>query len=253
MATEIAALELNNTWTVCTLPPGHVPIDCKWVYKMKFRADGSMERHKARLMAKGFTQKEGFDYFETFSPIVKLTSVRLLLVVAASKKWHLQQLDVNNAFLHGDRHEEIYMQLPPGFTHKGEHHVCKLNKSLYRLKQASRQWFLKFLEFLLAHGFTQSKADYTLFTMKTPTSFTALLLYVDDIILAGDDLLVLNDFKSVIDQQFHIKDLGQLKCFLGLEVAHSSAGISVCQRKFALDVLIDFGFLGAKLVPTPVE
>lgn len=229
MAKEIAALELNNTWTLCSLLAGHTSIDCKWVYKLKFNADGSIERHKARLVAKGFTQKAGFDYFETFSLVAKLTYVRLLLAVAASRHWHLQELDVNNVFLHDELHEDIYMKLPPGFHSKGEQQVCKLNNSLYGLKQASRQRFLKFSNFLLANGFTQSKADYTLFTRKSTFSFLALLVYVDDILLAGDNLTLINEFKAVIDQQFRIKDLGQLKYFLGLEIAHSPAGISICQ------------------------
>lgn len=250
---EIEALEVNNTWTVCDLPLGHTPIDCKWVYKLKFKADGSIERYKARLVAKGFTQKEGFDYFETFSPVAKLTTVWLLLAVAASKCWHNHQLDMNNAFLHGVLHEEIYMKLPLGFHRKGESKVCKLNKSLYGLKQASRQWFLKFSDFLLTQGFDQSKSDYTLFTKHSACSFLTLLVYVDDIILTGDNLAMITDFKTVIDHKFKIKDLGSLKYFLGLEVARSRDGISLCQRKFALDILSDSGFVGAKPVLTPVE
>jgi hypothetical protein len=133
------ALESNNTWTLTQLPPGKTPIDCKWVYKIKHRADDSIERHKARLVAKGFTQCEGLDYFETVSLVAKLTTIRCLLALATINNWKLQQLYVNNAFLHGDLDQEVFMKLPLGFANKRETRVCKLNKSLYDLKQASRQ------------------------------------------------------------------------------------------------------------------
>lgn len=149
MNEELKALESNDTWTVCSLPPGKHAIGCKWVYKLKFNADGTLERHKARLVAKGYTQQEGIDFADTFSPVAKMTTVKTLLSVSAAKNWSLTQLDISNAFLNGELHEEIYMTLPPGYTPKeGEslppNAVCKLRKSLYGLKQASRQWFLKF-------------------------------------------------------------------------------------------------------------
>ena len=115
MTAKIAALEANQTWTLTPLPTGKKPIGCKWVYKIKYKADGSIERYKARLVAKGFTQKDGADYFETFSPVAKMVSVKVLLTVAAIKGWFLSQLDVKNAFLHGDLDKEVYMALPQGF------------------------------------------------------------------------------------------------------------------------------------------
>lgn len=145
------------------------------------------------------------------------------------------------------------MRLPDGFSRKGESKVCKLHKSLYGLKQAFRQWFLKFSNFLLPNGFVQSKSNYTLFTKHSASPFLALLVYVDDIILTADDLTLINEFKLIIDQKFKIKDLGVLKYFLDLEVAHFDKGISVRQRKFALDILTDSSFLRAKPVLTPVE
>jgi hypothetical protein len=223
------------------------------VFKIKHNSDGSIERHKARLVAKGFTQCEGLDYFETFSLVAKLTTVRCLLALAAINNWHLHQLDVNNAFLHGDLDEEVFMKPPPGFISKGDTRVCKLNKSIYGLKQASRQWFSKFSSTLLLHGFTQSKSDYSLFIKSTRSSFMALLVYVDDIILASNDTQSITDFTVFLNTHFKLKDLGPLKFFLGLEIARSTTGISLCQRKFALDILSDTGLLAAKPSAFPID
>ena len=148
MDKEISAFELDHTWDIIPLPSGKSPIGCKWVYRIKYNPDGSVERYKARLVAKGYTQQEGLDHSKTFSLIAKSVSVRVLLCIAAMKGWDLHQLDVNNAFLHSDLHEEIYMSLPQGFHSKGDYLalgngdgrplVCRLRKSLYGLKQASR-------------------------------------------------------------------------------------------------------------------
>ncbi|PNX75793.1 retrovirus-related Pol polyprotein from transposon TNT 1-94 [Trifolium pratense] len=253
MNAEITALKQNKTWVYVDQPAHVKPIGSKWVYKVKHRADGSIERYKARLVAKGYNQIEGLDFFDTFSPVAKITTVRILIALASLKSWHLHQLDVNNAFLHGELQEDVYMTIPEGVVAPKPNQVCKLLKSLYGLKQASRKWYERLTSLLVQQGYTQSTSDYSLFTLKHDHSFTALLVYVDDIILAGDSLSEFARIKQILDREFKIKDLGQLKYFLGLEVAHSQSGISICQRKYCLDLLKDTGLIGSKPAPTPLD
>ena len=139
MAAEIQALELNKTWILTSLPMHKTAIGCKWVYEVKFKADGTIEWYKVRLVAQGYTQAEGLDYHQTFAPVAKMVTVRCLLPIAAVQQWPIHQFDFNNAFLHADLDEEVYMQIPFEFSQQGENRVSKLKKSLYGLKQASRQ------------------------------------------------------------------------------------------------------------------
>ncbi|KAF5451600.1 hypothetical protein F2P56_026693 [Juglans regia] len=223
MTAELHALEANSTWTLESLPPGKKPIGCKWVFKTKLKANGSVERYKAWLVAKCYTQVEGLDYHETFAPVAKMTTIRCLLAVAASHQWIIHQLDVNNAFLHGDLDEEVYMIPPPG----------------YYSTEDSR--------------FSQSQADHSLFTLVTSTNITLVIVYVDDILVAGNDRSQIEIFKSVLSTHFKTKDLSPLKYFLGLEVARSSQGIFLNQCKYALDILSDSGQLGARTASFPME
>ncbi|WKA05692.1 hypothetical protein VitviT2T_023641 [Vitis vinifera] len=251
---ELQALQANDTWSLTPLPAGKTPIGCRWVYKIKQRSDGFIERYKARLVAKGFTQLEGVDYQNTFSPTTKIISVRCLLALAAACGWSLHQMDVNNAFLHGDLHEEIYMSPPLGLRRQEEENlVCRLHKSLYGLKQASRQWFAKFSEAIQSAGYAQSRADYSLFTRKQGKSFTALLIYVDDILITGNDPVSIATTKKFLRSHFHLKDLGDLKYFLGIEVFASKNGIFISQCKYALEIIEDTGLLGAAPIDTPME
>jgi len=184
-----------------------------------------------------------------------LTTIRTLTVVATIKNWFLEQLNVDNTFLHGDLSEEIYMTFPPDINTDSQNNstrVCRLTKSLYGLKQASKPWNEKLISFLKTLGFKQSKADNSLFIKNIKTSITVLLVYVDDIILAGDDIKDIVDIKEALNATFRIKDLGQLKFFLSLEIARTHDGIHICQRKCALDILPNAGMLNAKPVPTPM-
>jgi len=176
-----------------------------------------------------------------------------LLALAAAKVWHLHQLDVNNVFLHGTLNDEVYMKLPPGFSFQGESKVCKLFKSLYCLKQASHQWFSRFSSTLITHGFAQSKADYSLFTKLQGSSFVALLVYADDIVIASNDMDAIYSLTAFLNSHFRLKDLGAVKYFLGLELARTAKGISVSQRKYCLDIIQDCGLLAAKPAAFPME
>jgi len=204
-------------------------------------------------VAKGFTQREGFDYHEIFSPIAKDVTVRSFLSVVAIINWSLHHMDVNNAFLHGDLDEEIYMELPQGLRRQGESRVCRLCKSLYELKQASRQWYAKFTTALTNVGFRHSKHDYALFTWSKGNSFIYLLIYVDDILVMGNNNSHVTSFKKYLHSTFHIKDLGPPKYFLGIEIARSDKGINLSQRKFILEIVSEAGLSGCKPAIVPAE
>ncbi|CAH9143337.1 unnamed protein product [Cuscuta epithymum] len=253
MQVEIQALEKNSTWTLMPLPSGKRALGCRWVYKIKYHSNGTVERLKARLVIFGNRQVAGLDYTETFAPVAKMVTVRAFLAVAACKNWELHQMDVHNAFLHGDLNEEVYMTLPPGYATQDTTLVCKLRKSLYGLKQAPRCWFAKLVNALQGYGFIQSFADYSLFTRTRGTIQLNVLVYVDDLVISGNDSDAIASFKAYLSDCFHMKDLGNLKYFLGIEVARSSSGLFLTQRKYALDIITETGLLGAKPVAFPIE
>ncbi|CAL5387066.1 unnamed protein product [Camellia sinensis] len=252
MTDELHALDKAHTWDLVDLPPGKTAIGCKWVYKIKTHSDGSIERYKARLVAKGFNQEYGIDYEETFSPVTRLTSVRSLLAVATARHWGLFQMDVKNAFLNGHLLEEVYMQPPPGSTFQ-PHQVCKLQRALYGLKQAPRAWFATFSSTILDFGFTSSSYDSALFIRTTAHGTTLLLLYVDDMIITGNDTAGILHLKQFLHQQFEMKDLGTLNYFLGLEVSHDSTGSYLSQAKYASDLLARAGLTDCKTASTPID
>ncbi|GJW32286.1 putative RNA-directed DNA polymerase [Tanacetum coccineum] len=206
MNEELHALYENNTWELCDVPAGRKPIGSKWVYRIKYMSSGEIERFKARLVSKRFGQKEGIDYEETFSPVVKMGTVRCVLTLAVEMNWKFFQMDVNNAFLYGDLNEEVYMLPPLGFSKPNENKVCKLKKSLYGLKQAPRQWNHKLIEALRDVGFVQSKNEHSLFVKNVGSVFLYVLVYVDDLAITGNDELKLRTLKELLH------DFGLLGC-----------------------------------------
>jgi hypothetical protein len=253
MKEEMEALLKNKTWTLVSLPEGQKTVGCKWVFSIKYKADGSVERYKARLVAKGYTQTYGIDYQETFSPVAKLSTVRVLLSLAANLDWPLHQFDVKNAFLHGDLEEEIYMDVPPGYMANSEAKiVCKLQRTLYDLKQSPKAWFGRLNSAMRKYGFQQSNLDHTLFLKHHLGKVTALIVYVDDMIITGDDSEEIARLQEQLATEFEMKNLGGLKYFLGIEVARSKHGIFLSQRKYILDLLSEVGLLDCKPADTPI-
>ncbi|KAE9596295.1 putative RNA-directed DNA polymerase [Lupinus albus] len=252
MNDELSALHKTGTWTMVSLPPDKRAIGSRWVFKIKIKSDGSIERYKARLVAKGYAQQYGMDYEETFAPVAKMTTIRTLIAIASVRQWHISQIDVKNAFLNGDLHEEIYMVPPPGVSHNpGE--VCKLQKSLYGLKQAPRAWFEKFSIVITSLGFSSSPHDSALFVRNSHHGCIIISLYVDDMIITGDDIDGITKLKTQLAEQFEMKDLGTLTYFLGIEVASSPRGYLLSQSKYIADILDLVSLSDTKDVDSPLE
>ena len=186
------------------------------MFRIKTEPDGK-RRFKDRLVVKGYSQRKGIDYAEIFSPVVKLTSIQILLSIVASENLHLEQMDVKTTLLHGYLYKEIYMQKPEGFVVPGkEHMVCKLTRSLYGLKQAPRQWYKKFDSFMIKSGFCKDEKDPCCYFKKYTDSYIFLLLYVDDMLIAGSSMSGINNLKTRLSATFEMKDLGPAKQILGM-------------------------------------
>jgi hypothetical protein len=186
MEAKFCALQANNTWTLVPKPPDQNVISCKWVFRIKENSDGSLNKLKARLIAHGFTQQYGIDYMETFSPIVKPATVCLVLSLVDSKGWDIRQIDISNAFLHGVLDENAYMQQPPGFQDPSwPHHVCKLSKAIYGLKQSPQAWYSRLSDQPCQLGFQASAADMSLFTYHSAALTIYMLVYVDGIVIVS--------------------------------------------------------------------
>jgi hypothetical protein len=228
-------------------------VSSKWIYKIKHVADGSIEKHKEICVARGFSQKEGIDYEETFSHVAKYTSIRTIIALVAKMKWKLHQMDVKTTFLNGVIEEEVYIEQPQGFeVEDRKTHVCRLKKDLYGLTQAPRAWYGRIDSFLTSLGFTKSKVDSNLYFKVMNDDPVILLLCADELFLTTEENLI-TDCKKKLAIEFEMKYLDLMHYFLGLEVWQSPEKIFLKQGKYAVEILKRFDMLEFKAMNTPME
>ncbi|RWS19042.1 integrase core domain protein-like protein, partial [Leptotrombidium deliense] len=253
MNDEMASLKKNETWHLVERPIGANIVKNRWVYRIKENSDGSVARFKARLVAKGFTQKKGIDFQETFAPVVKMTSVRTILAIAAHEDMELVQFDVKTAFLHGELEEEIFMEQPIGYNDNSGR-VCRLQKSLYGLKQAPRCWNEKFHSFLKQFGLNRSKADNCVYISNNCGAKTILGLYVDDGLLASTSKEFVTKMIKFLEQHFDM-EVRNIDCFLGLQIIRERKLklLKVHQETFIRKILTRFAMNECKPVKCPSD
>lgn len=232
---------------VLPLPSRKNPIACKWVYQIRYNVNGSVKCYKARLVVKGFTQVDDIDFVDTFSPVDKIVIFQLLMALDAHSNRQLIQLNVNNVFFNGTlTNKEVYIHLLPRHIATNKRLVCKLNKYLYGLRQASKEWYNAFSSVVARFGFVRSVLNHSLFTKESGSSFIVLLVCVDDIILVGLDMNLIKSVRTHLQQHLKLKDFVFLKYFLGFEIARNNTGISVSQRHYTLQLLFDVRCLVVK-------
>jgi len=255
MEDELKSMSANDVWDLVEIPDGAKTVGCRWVYKTKYDSKGKIERFKARLVAKGFTQREGIDYNETFSPVSKKDSFRIVMALVAHYDLELHQMDVKTAFLNGDLHENVYMAQPEGFVVEGKERMgCKLKKSIYGLKQASRQWYLKFDEVIKKFGFIENKIDNCIYIKTKGSKFIILVLYVDDILLASSDKNMLHETKGFLSSNFDMKDLGDASYVLGIEIHRdrSKCILGLSQKAYIDKVLKRYNMHNCSTTAAPI-
>ncbi|KAL4011632.1 hypothetical protein IC575_028693 [Cucumis melo] len=236
MEEELSMIEKNKTWILVDRPQDMKVIGVKWVFRTKLNADGSINKHKARLVVKG------------------MDTIRLLFAIAAQKDWKLYQLDVKSAFLNGVLQEEIYVEQPEGCEKQGEgNKVYLLKKALYGLKQAPRAWYSKIDEHLLSLGFLKSLSESTLYVKHNGTNILIVSLYVDDLLVTGNNTDHIQNFKWEMMKMFEMIDLGLMSYFLGTEIKQGQGEVFICQKKYAKEILKKFKMDECKAVSTPMN
>ena len=226
MSTELTTLMKHGTWDLVLPPSNCTPVGCKWVFRVKRHVDGSVDRFKAHLVAKGYDQRPSIDYKETFSPVVKPATIRTVLSIVVMKGWDLRQMDVNNAFLNGALTETVFMAQPPGFKDLSKpNHVCRIKKAIYGLKQAPQAWYTALKNVILQLGFHSSKAESSLFIYSQGSNLCYFLVYVNDLVITGNNSILVANIIKQLGDMFSLKDMGSLHFFLGIEVIPTRAGL----------------------------
>jgi hypothetical protein len=254
MESELHSINKNGTWELTTLPPGQKPIGLKWVFKLKRNSEGEVMKHKARLVAKGYVQKEGIDFEEVFAPVARLDTIRLILAMAANRGWQVHHLDVKSAFLNGELEEEVYVTQPEGFVKDGkEKHVYKLSKALYGLRQAPRAWNVKLDRSLKNLKFSKCANEPVVYTRGVGRSTVVLGVYVDDLIVTGEDPAEIEVFKQQMTSEFEMSGLGLLSFYLGIEVDQQNDFVTIKQSSYARKVLSQFGMGDCNPTKIPMD
>jgi hypothetical protein len=252
MQEELNNFTRNEVWYLVPRPNQNI-VGTKWVFRNKQDEYGVVKRNKARLVAKGYSQVEGLDFDETYAPIARLESIRILLAYATYHGFKLYQMDVESAFLNGPIKEEVYVEQPPSFEDSEyPNHMYKLSKALYGLKQAPRAWYECLRDFLIANGFKVGKADPTLFTKTLENDLFVCQIYVDDIIFGSTNDPTCEEFSRIMTQKFEMSMMGELKYFLGFQVKQLQEGTFISQTKYIQDILTKFGMKDAKPIKTPM-
>lgn len=252
---EFTSLIANQTWEIVPLPDGRRAVGSKWTFKNKRNSDGVIYRHKSRLVAKEYTQEDGIDYEETFAPVAKMTSIRVVLAIAVAENLTFWQMDVDTAFLNGKLEEEIYMEQPEGFVDP-EHPdwVCRLKRCIYGLKQASRVWNKTLDKHLKTKGFEQTKADPCIYVRNTPEGKTILCVYVDDLLIFATNNKLRDYARDILKERFKMKDIGDIKFILGVQVIRNpkTGAVTLTQSTYVKKILEDTNMDKSKPVSTPL-
>ena len=253
MEEEMASIEENCTWSLVDLPHGRRAIGLKWVFKVKRDENGAVAKYKARLVVKGYAQRQGIDYDEVFAPVARLDTVCLLIALATHEGWEIHHMDVKSAFLNGDLMEEVYVEQPTGFIRKGnEHKVFKLKKALYGLHQAPRAWNAKLDDTLLSLKFNRSPSEPAIYTRRNRDAQLVVGVYVDDLVIIGASCEDIKKFKMEMADVFRMSDLGLLRYYLGIEVRQTTAGITISQGAYAAKILEKSGMTGCNTCQIPM-
>ncbi|GJW59230.1 retrovirus-related pol polyprotein from transposon TNT 1-94 [Tanacetum coccineum] len=254
MQEELNQFKTNDVWELVPNPMDMTIIGTKWVYRNKLDENGVVTRNKARLVAQGYNQQEGIDYDETYAPVARLESIRILLAYACALDFKLYQMDVKSAFLNGFINEEVYVAQPPGFIDFAKpNYVYKLRKALYGLKQAPKAWYDRLKAFLIKHNYSMGMVDNTLFTKKKDSNIIIVQIYVDDIIFGSTCQEMCDDFAKIMHDEFEMSMMGELNFFLGLQIKQLDDGIFFNQSKYIKEMLKKFGLEDSKPIKTPIS